>query len=96
MTNTKMTEAKRVELVAVANAQNAQWPQYRGMFEGYRIGRVTRTVKTKLGLAFEKGEIVIWNCESRDIGRGPEVSFVAYSVRNRCNTGLPRTMLEVA
>lgn len=95
MNNATMTETDRLNLVNVANAQTAQWPQYRGHFDAYRIGRITRDVKTKLGLAFRKGDVVIWTIGERDLGNGPEVTFTAWSVRNRCDTGVTRSCLEV-
>lgn len=43
----------------IAAAQVAQYPQYRGHFDGYRLVRIKRAVRTKLGLAFAAGEYAI-------------------------------------
>ncbi len=88
-------EIVRLSLIGAAASQMAAYPQYAGHFDGYQVARATKTVKTKMGLAWNKGELLIYKTESRDIGRGPEICFTAYSVRNRCDTGIPRACLEM-
>lgn len=49
----------RDELIKQANQDNAAWPQYAGLFDNYILVRLKRDVRTKMGLAFEKGEVAI-------------------------------------
>jgi hypothetical protein len=57
--------ATLTSLRATAAAQVTQYPQYRGHFTGYRLVRVKSDVKTKMGLAFARGEFAIAT-EKRD------------------------------
>jgi hypothetical protein len=44
---------------AEAEAKHAQYPQYKGHWDGWGLVQVTRRVKTKCGEAFKKGEIAL-------------------------------------
>lgn len=46
-------------LAKAAAAQVAEYPQYAGHFDGRRLARVKRSVATKMGHAFAKGELVL-------------------------------------
>lgn len=46
-------------LLATAIAQSARWPQYKNHFAEYRLVRIKRDVKIKMGLAFARGEYAI-------------------------------------
>lgn len=59
MANATDTKATLETLKIRAAAQVAQYPQYAGHFAGYRLARVKRDVRTKMGLAFKRGEFVI-------------------------------------
>lgn len=68
----------------------AAYPQYAGFFDNYRLGRVRRTVRTKMGVAAEKGELVIFIVE-KDYGakvvRGVDRECATFWSRtNRVNT----------
>lgn len=51
--------ARLAQLKTKAAAQVAAYPQYARHFERYRLARINRTVVTKFGRAFTRGEIVI-------------------------------------
>ena len=86
-----------------AKADHASYPQYDGYWDGpeWVLVRVTRQVKTKLGVAFVKGETALARRtppEPDSENLSPAVraelnrpSWTVYSVRNRCNTRLPLT-----
>lgn len=83
---------QRLALIAEAEQQNAQWPQYRGHWSGpeWDLYIVRRDVKTKLGLAFRRGQVALGK-ESGVIESGPytgQKSFTLYSSLNKCDTGL--------
>lgn len=54
-----MTNSNLELLKNLAASTVSQYPQYAGHFAGYEMCRVKRDVRTKMGLAFRKGEIVI-------------------------------------
>lgn len=53
------TKATLETLKIRAAAQVAQYAQYAGHFANYRLARVKRDVRTKMGLAFKRGEFVL-------------------------------------
>jgi hypothetical protein len=69
---------------AEAEAKHAQYPQYKGHWDGWFLIRMTRRVRSKLGVAFEKGEIAL--AKEDDFPDGPRQMFVAYSRRNNVDT----------
>lgn len=80
-------------LVAEAEAQNAKYPQYKGHWDGpeWKLFMIRKNVRTKMGLAFEKGEVVLGKVNSTPIFSGPyagQQSFTCYSAKNRIDTGL--------
>ena len=80
-------------LVAEAEAQNSKYPQYKGHWSGpeWKLFLIKKNVKTKMGLAFEKGEVVLGKVDALPIESGPYIgqqSFTCYSSRNRIDTGL--------
>lgn len=67
-----------------ARDQTKAYPQYGGSyFDGWKLGRLARTVRTKAGLAGEKGDLVLFR-EDFD-GR------TFWSRRNAIATGCART-----
>lgn len=52
-------EAKFQVLKTAAERSVASYPQYRGHFDNYILVRIRRTVRTKFGVAFEKGDYAI-------------------------------------
>ena len=63
-------------------------------FKNPRMARITRDVKTKLGLAFRKGDALVTVYESGIIESGPytgKMGYSAFSIRNNVFTSiLPR------
>lgn len=86
--------AIKQELVAQAESQLAQYPQYEGHWDDWTVGLVKRDIKTKAGLAFRKGDAVLVQPIIRDLTessfakRKNKLGVTAYSFRNRCDTGL--------
>lgn len=70
-----------------AYAQVAQWPQYtRARFDHYVPIRIKRTVKTKAGIAFRKGEVVLAQTIVRYYGTKSYVT--AWSFSNKVDTSI--------
>ncbi len=93
------TDELRAALGKLAQAEHADYPQYDGHWSGpeWTVVKLNRRVKTKLGVAFEKGELAL-ACRTlgvTDIGISP-TTWTVYSVRNRCDTVVsPRTCKRV-
>jgi hypothetical protein len=69
--------------------EHAAYPQYAGYFDRYRLGRVTRRIKTKAGVAFEVGDLCIFAPTLHsDIPGLASTCVDAYSNRNGCVTVL--------
>jgi hypothetical protein len=51
--------ALRQALQEKAAARVAKYPQYVGHFDGYKIVRILKQIKTKSGIAFDKDEFAI-------------------------------------
>lgn len=81
------------DLIAKAEADMAAWPQYTGHFRGYKLARAKRRVETKMGVAFEAGEVVIAVAAAFQFP-GQPASVTAYSARNKCDTGLTAQDVE--
>lgn len=73
-----------------AEKSHEQYPQYAGHWDNHKIGRVTRTVKTKMGLAFEKGDLCLY---AEDIIDG-KACRTAYSNRNGSDTIVRPSYIE--
>ena len=83
-------------LVKEAEQAVAAYPQYRGHFEGYKLGRATKTIKTKAGTAVEKGDLVLFKVEATEpevlalaakMGRKHDsMQVVFWSSNNKCDT----------
>ena len=92
------TLVTRTVLIAQADADLGHHPQYKGYWNDWAVGTVTRKVRTKLGVAFEKGDVVLVSPKietnkvpvrgkSLPYAEWPTKSFaVCYSFRNKCNT----------
>jgi hypothetical protein len=99
---TERTEAEMTTVTAlrtIAEQAHATYPQYAGHWGGWELVTVTRQIRTKLGVAFTKGEVALRQpgtatekvCPPRGSSlpyeQWPEREFVTlYSVRNRCDT----------
>jgi len=82
--------ATLTSLKATAATQVAQYPQYRGHFAGYRLVRIKSDVKTKMGLAFARGEYAIATEHKDELpGLPSSGKFVtAWSRRNKIDTSV--------
>ncbi len=65
-----------------AEAQVSAFPQYAGRFSAMRVGLAVRTVRTKAGVAMEKGDFVL-------VEAGSDAFVTIWSARNRCLTSVP-------
>lgn len=85
MTTTQTLETLRTQ----AAAQVAQWPQYNAAYfaEYTETATVTRDVRTKMGLAFAKGDVVLVSRSLRDPDSDPRFVF-AWSNRNAIATSI--------
>ena len=73
-------------------AQVAQWPQYKGHFDNVSVCRVTRRIKTKMGVAFEaQDEALVF---PPDADTTPGFSRV-WSFRNQIATSVPSNAVEL-
>lgn len=71
----------------------AQYPQYSGHWEGWRVGQVTRRVKTKMGVAFEAGDLALVAPERQRYQTRGYVT--AYSERNQIDTSIPESAVTL-
>lgn len=85
MTTATKTTTKE-EVVEAAERAHAQYPQYDVHWRDpkWRLARVTKRVRTKMGLAFEAGDVTI--AHEREDEEGEWVT--AYSLRNECDTSI--------
>ena len=88
------TETVRDSLLTVAAAQVAQYPQYNAAYfaQFAKVATVKRDVRTKMGLSFAKGDVVLVSTRTEDLTTG---FVVAWSVRTRIATSLPAACLQV-
>lgn len=83
-------------LKSIAATQISQYPQYKGHFTIYRLVRVKREVKTKMGLAFASGEYAIATPVRDELPNLPSSGrFVTvWSRRNKIDTSVRTTDVE--
>jgi hypothetical protein len=83
-------------LQETAAAQVTQYPQYKNHFTSYRLVRITRDVKTKMGLAFTRGEFAIATEKKDELpGLPSSGKFVTvWSRRNQIDTSVRVTDVE--
>jgi hypothetical protein len=83
--------AKTAELIAAAKAAVAAFPQYRGHFDNYVLVVIRKNVRTKMGLAFERGEYAVARPTAQRIEYGRNAgkySRIVYSNRNGIDTSI--------
>ncbi len=85
------------ELVVQAEEQLSRYPQYNGKFRtpGWKRLTITRQVRTKFGIAFEKGDVVIGRFEEFDDGETKQIRMFAYSWRNKISTLIKESHFKV-
>jgi len=102
-TDFEMTQGEAVEIDRAAKAvkakaegAHAQYPQYAGHWDGaeWIAVRIKRNVTTKMGLAFEAGEITIAKQPFR-YGLYFGDFYTAYSVKNEIDTSVHFSDIEV-
>jgi hypothetical protein len=102
-TITEVHESIADRIRAQAVAAHAQYPQFAGAWDGWTLMRITRPVRTKLGVAFVADELVLVSpgtrservCPRGRAGYGPLVEYsTAYSVSNKCNTTVRTSYLR--
>lgn len=80
------------KLVALANILMSKYPQYKNHFNDYILIEVKKDIKTKMGLAFSKGELTIALPEIR-ISTGVDGktrnTITAFSFSNKADTSIP-------
>lgn len=83
------------KLRAEAEAANAAFLQYAGLFKGFALGRAKTTVRTKLGVAVEKGELVIFRTElDADPRKAGKTVATFWSRANQCLTSVASEKVE--
>ena len=82
--------ATLTSLKATATAQVAKYPQYKNHFTTYRLVRIKSDVKTKMGLAFARGEFAIATEKKDELpGLPSSGKFVTvWSRRNQIDTSV--------
>lgn len=99
MTTTNQTDLPMTlqSLKMLAASQVAKYPQYAGHFDNYRLARIKRDIRTKMGLAFIRGEYVIAVERKAEVWNGVEVlpaGVTAWSRRNSCDTYIRAAHVE--
>ena len=97
MTATSIEDAT-VYLLNQAENDLSHYPQYSGHWNGWVLAKVTRDVKTKLGMAFRRGDLVLVEPDMSRYERASDVALTqgfrtCYSHRNRVNTSVKVTDL---
>jgi hypothetical protein len=78
-------QALAAEVRRVAEATHAQYPQFRGHWDGWKLGRMTRDLETKGG-HIVAGDIVLF----REVDLAPlRPDLTVYSVRRGCDVAVP-------
>jgi hypothetical protein len=90
---------QKENVITLAEADHAQYPQYANYWRGseWRLCRILKDVKTKLGVAFKAEDITIGRLRTpQELDQAPELATTAivYSQRNRANTAVTLTKLE--
>ncbi len=88
-------EAVRAMLIGAAEIQMSPYPQYKGVFQSYVLAKVNRNVKTKMGVAFSKDELVICDPTPNYSGTQCRNYITAWSWKNKVNTSIPASSIEV-
>jgi len=101
------TLTRRDVMIERAEADMAGHPQYKGRWNGWAVGTVTKRIKTKLGVAFEAGDEVLVSPEvrmERVAPRGKSLPYaewplkffrVCYSFRNKADTQILAEVVKV-
>jgi len=88
---TEMTKARAARTLA-------KYPQYRGHFDNYILVQINRQIKTKFGIAFEKGDYAIARPATSRPEFGSRMTWefrTVWSDRNNIDTSVPEKYLTV-
>jgi hypothetical protein len=72
-------ESLRQALITEAAAAHAQYPQYAGHWDTWRVAEVTRPVRTKMGQAFRANELALVAPETSTDRVCPKGSLADYA-----------------
>lgn len=85
------------QLIQQAESQLSAYPQYKGHWNNWVVVKVLKTIKTKLGVAFHAGDLVLANPILRTneyVRRNPKRFVTCYSFRNQCDTSVPLSNVD--
>jgi hypothetical protein len=89
----------RSKLISQAEAAHAQYPQYRGHWDNWILGRVKRRVTMrKTGWHIEKGTLLLMEPQAEPLTMGPYVGKnfrIVYSPVSNMDTSIPDSHVEV-
>ena len=88
----KQSAAVMRALIDQAKAQVEGFPQYANSFDDVRVVRVTKRLTTKLGVAFEPGDLVLMTSAASPT-LGNEFA-TCWSFRNKCHTSIRHAWLQ--
>lgn len=77
-----------------AVAAHIEYPQYKDHWDGWGLCRVEVRIKTKAGVAFERGDLALYKVERRDTPGEPPIVVTLYSNRNGVDTQIGATTEE--
>jgi len=82
--------AAREAIEQAAYAKHAAYRQYDGHWSGerWKLGVIDRRVRTRMGTAFERGDVVLYRDHEPHRDGTEAVHLTAYSVRNGVDTAL--------
>ena len=77
---------------AQAEVEHRRYPQYEGHWSGpeWRVARITRDVRTKMGPSFVAGDVTIVRSDEE----GDPRWVTAYSTRTKIDTSIPANRVE--
>ena len=78
-----------------ANEAHAAYPQYKDHWDGWGLCRLSARIKTKAGIAFERGDLALYKVERRDTPGEPPIVVTLYSNRNGVDTQIGASTVAV-
>ena len=94
-----MSQELRAKLIADAEAAHAQYPQYKGHWDNWILGRVKRRIAMrKTGWHLEKGTVLLMEPQAEPLGMGPHAGEdfrIVYSPVSNMDTSVPDSHLEI-
>lgn len=88
----------RNSIIAEATKKHEKYPQYAGHWDGFKLVRVKKNIRTKMGIAFVKGEVSIAQDATKNLlpKYAEEVAgcVSVYSKRNSIDTLIDAKNIE--